>query len=105
VLGEEVVNGDQYSLVQGRARESPGDPKAMIGWIGYRRGFVIEATMQYPVRTIEPAPQYASINSARRLTYQDVYTPSLESTLEISHSRSRLAPVPAFRVPSERYRS
>src|SRR5579864_8977494 len=64
VLGEKVVNGDQSYLVQGKARESKDDPKAMIGWIDYDRGVVIEATMQYAARTIDLGQNYTSINGA-----------------------------------------
>jgi hypothetical protein len=99
VLGEKVVNGDQSYLVQGKARESQADPKVMIGWIDYDRGLVIEATMQYAVRTIDLAQNYTSVSNAWVLTYQYLNIPSLGSTLEISYSKIALASVPASRVP------
>jgi len=95
VLGEKVVDGDQYYLVQGEARESHADPKAMIGWIDYDRGVVIEATMQYAARTIDLAQHYTSINDAWVLTYQEVTIPSLASTIDITYSKITLALMPA----------
>jgi hypothetical protein len=105
VLGEKVVNGGQSYLVQGKARESQADPKAMIGWIDYDRGLVIEATMYYAARTIDLAQHYTSVNDAWVLTYQYVNIPSLGSTVEISYSKITRASVPVSRVPSEQNRS
>jgi hypothetical protein len=99
VLGEKVVNGGQYYLVQGKAREAQADPKAMIGWIDYDRGLVTDATMQYAARTIDLVQTYTSVNDAWVLTYQYVNIPSLGSTLEISYSKITLESVPESRVP------
>jgi hypothetical protein len=99
VLGERVVNGNQAYLVQGTARDPQADPKAMIGWIDYDRGLVIEATMHYAVRTIDLAQNYTSVNDAWVLTYQYVNIPSLGSTLEIAYSKIMLTSMPASRVP------
>jgi hypothetical protein len=99
VLGEKVVNGGQYYLVQGKAREAQVDPKAMIGWIDFDRGLVIDATMQYAARTIDLAQTYTSVNDAWVLTYQYVNLSSLGSTLEISYSKVTLASAPESRVP------
>jgi hypothetical protein len=104
VLGEKVVDDDQYYLVQGKARESQVDPRAMIGWIDYNRGLVSEATMYYAVRTIDLAQRYTSINGAWVLTYQYVNIPSLGSTIEISYSKVALESAPASRVSLEEYR-
>jgi len=101
VLGLKVVNGRQYYLVQGKARESLDDPKAMIGWIDYDRGLVVDATMQYAVGTIDLAQDYTAVNGAWVLTYQYINIPSLGSTVEISYSKITLAPTLASRVPSE----
>jgi hypothetical protein len=102
VLGEKVVGDNQSYLVQGKARDSQADPRAMIGWIDYNRGLVIEATMHYAVRTIDLAQHYTSVNGAWVLTYQYVDIPSLGSTLEISYSKIMLeSSVPASRVPAE----
>jgi hypothetical protein len=105
VLGEKVVKGGPYYLVQGKARKSQDDPKAMIGWVDYDRGLVIDATMEYGARTIDLAQTYTSVNDAWVLTYQYVDIPSLGSTLEISYSKITLTSVPEARVPSETYRS
>lgn len=99
VLGEKVVNGNQSYLVQGTARGPQADPRAMIGWIDYDRGLVIEATMYYAVRTIDLAQNYTSVNDAWMLTYQYVNIPSLGSTLEIAYSKIMLTSMPASRVP------
>jgi hypothetical protein len=104
VLGEKVVGDDQYYLVQGKARESQADPRAMIGWIDYNRGLVAEATMYYAARTIDLAQHYTSINGAWVLTYQYVNIPSLGSTLEIAYSKVTLESVPTSRVSLEEYR-
>jgi hypothetical protein len=104
VLGLKVVNGDQHYLVQGKAREPKDDPKAIIGWVDYDRGLVIEATMQYAARTIDLEQQYTSIDGAWVLTHEYVNIPSLESTLEISYSKITLGSVPTFRVASGKYR-
>jgi hypothetical protein len=100
VLGWKVVDGDQYCLVQGTARTPEDDPRAMIGWVDYERGLVIEATMRYAARTIYLAQQYTSINGAAVLAHQDLDMPSLESTLQISYSKVTLEPAPASRVPA-----
>jgi len=104
VLGEKVVDDDQYYLVQGKARESQADPRTMIGWIDYNRGLVVEATMHYAVRTIDLAQRYTSISGAWLLTYQYVNIPSLGSTLEIAYSKVTLESAPAARVSLKEYR-
>ena len=99
VLGEKVIDGNQFYLVGGKARDPQADPKSMIGWIDYDRGLVIEATMHYAVRTIDLAQHYTSVNDAWVLTYQYVNIPSLGSTLEIAYSKIMLTSVPVSRVP------
>ena len=101
VLGEKVVNERQYYLVQGETRKSTDDPKAMIGWIDYDRGLVIDATMRYAAGAIDVAQNYTSVNSAWLLTYQYVNIASFGATVEISYSKITLAPAPASRVPSK----
>ena len=98
VLGEKVVDGDRYYLVQGKARESRVDPRAMVGWIDYNRGLVSEATTQYAAATIELVQHYTSITGAWVLSDQYVSIPSLGSTLEISYSKVTLKSARAFRV-------
>jgi hypothetical protein len=105
VVGEKVVDGDQYYLVQGKARESHIDPRAMIGWIDYNRGLVNEATMQYAAATIDLVQHYTSITGAWILSHQYVNIPSLGSTLEIAYTKVTLESTPAARVPSQKYRS
>ena len=85
--------------MQVKARDAQADPKAMIGWIDYDRGLVIDATMQYAARTIDLAQTYTSVNDAWVLTYQYINIASLGSTLEISYSKVTLASVPESRVP------
>lgn len=104
VLGGKVVDDHQYYLVQGKARESHVDPRAMIGWIEYDRGLVIEATLYYAARTIDLAQRYTLINGAWVLTYQYVDIASLGSTLEISYSKVTLEPASMSRVSLEKYR-
>jgi hypothetical protein len=101
MLGEKVVDGRQYYLVQGEARKSTADPKAMIGWIDYDRGLVIDATMRYAAGAIDVAQNYTSVNSAWMLTYQYVDIAPFGATVEISYSKIRLAPTLVSRVPSE----
>jgi hypothetical protein len=98
VLGEKIVDGDRYYLVQGKARESQVDPRAMIGWIDYNRGLVSEATMQYAAATIDIVQHYTSITGAWVLTHQYVSIPSLGSTLEISYSKVTLKSARTFRM-------
>jgi hypothetical protein len=104
VLGGKVVDGDQYYLMQGKARESQVDPRAMIGWVDYDRGLVNEATMQYTAATIDLVQHYTSINGAWVLSHQYVNIPSLGSTLEISYSKVMLRPAWKSRVSLEKYR-
>ncbi len=103
VLGLKVANGRQYYLVQGKARESPEDPKAMIGWVDYDRGLVVDATMQYVAGAIDLAQDYTAVNDAWVLTYQYINIPSLGSTVEISYSKITITPAQASRVPSEKF--
>jgi hypothetical protein len=101
VLGEKTVDGDQYYLVQGKARESQVDPRVMIGWIDYNRGLVSEATMQYAAAAIDLVQDYTSITGAWVLSHQYVNIPSLGSTLEISYSKVTLKSARAFRASLE----
>jgi len=94
VLGKKIVDGDQYYLVRGKAREIQTDPKAMTGWIDYDRGLVIDATMQYTAETIDLAQRYTSISDGWVLTDQDVNIPSLGATLDIAYSEITIAPGP-----------
>jgi hypothetical protein len=103
VLAEKVVNGRQYYLVQGKTRKSTDDPKAMIGWIDYDRGLVIDATMRYAAGVIDVAQTYTLVDKAWVLTYQYVNIASFGATVEISYSEITLAPAPASRVPSEKF--
>lgn len=91
VLGEKVVDGNRYYLVQGKAHTPGADPRAMIGWIDYDRGVVSDATMEYAVRTLEVAQTYTPRDGVWYLTYQYVAIPSLGATLEIAYSKITLA--------------
>jgi hypothetical protein len=101
VLGEKIVNGRQYYLVQGETRKSTDDPKAMIGWIDYDRGLVIDATMRYAAGAVDVAQNYTSVDDAWVLTSQYINIASFGATVEISYNKITLAPAPASRMPSE----
>ncbi|MHB8731160.1 MAG: hypothetical protein ACYDAB_05155 [bacterium] len=99
VLGVKIVNGRRYYLMQGKTRKSTDDPKAMIGWIDYGRGLVIDATMQYAAGAIDLAQNYTTVNDAWLVTYQYINIPSLGSTVEISYGKITLASHAALTTP------
>jgi|GEM_PF-4103418 len=85
--------------MQGKTRKSTDDPKAMIGWIDYGRGLVIDATIQYAVGAIDLAQNYTAVNDAWVVTYQYINIPSLGSTVEISYGKITLASHAALTTP------
>lgn len=92
VLGEKLVDGSPYYLVQGKARDPRANPRGLIGWVDYARGLVVEGTVEYPWGTLESRQEYSRIEGAWVLTYQYLYAPRFGASLEALYSNFRFAP-------------
>jgi hypothetical protein len=91
VLGEKLVGGGRYYLVQGKARDTNNNPRSMIGWIDYERGLITDGTLEYTWGTIDTEQRYERVNGAWVLMRQLVHASRFDATLEISYSNFRFA--------------
>lgn len=91
VLGEKLVGGDHYYLVQGKARDAANNPRSMIGWIDYKRGLITDGTLEYSWGTIDTEQRYTRVSAAWVLVHQLVHSSRFDATLEISYSNFRFA--------------
>lgn len=91
VLGLRLVDGHPYYLIQGRARDPRNNPRGLLGWVDYDLGLVPEGTVEYTWGTIDTEQKYAQVEGAWVLTYQYLYTPRFDASLEVVYSNFRFA--------------
>jgi len=92
VLGEKLVDGHPYYLVRARAREPKTNPRGWIGWVDYDRGLVPEGTVEYAWGTIDTEQKYMQVSEAWVLSYQYLYTPRFDASMEVFYSNFHFAP-------------
>ena len=92
VLGEKLVGNDHYYLVAGKARDPKTQPTALIGWVDFDRGLLIEGTVRYPWGDIDNEQSYARMKNIWMLTYQYLYTPRFVTSMEVQYSNFRFGP-------------
>ncbi len=85
VLGEKLVDGDHYYLVQGIARDPKGNPHGLMAWIDDDRAVVPEGTISYAWGDIETEQTYARLNDAWILTRQFLFARRFDASLEINY--------------------
>ncbi len=86
VLGEKLVGNGRYYLLQGRARESGSDPGAMIGWIDFDRGLLVDDTVTYSWGRIDTVQSYTQMGRMWMPTYQILHAPRFDASMEIVYS-------------------
>jgi hypothetical protein len=92
VLGRKLVGNDRYYLVQGKAKDPANQPRALIGWIDYDEGLLMEETVEYSWGRIDSTQGYARVDNVWVLTRQYLYTPRFETSLEIVYRNVRFGP-------------
>jgi hypothetical protein len=92
VLGEKRVGNDRYYLVAGKARDPRTSPNAMLGWIDFDRGLLVEGTVGYSWGSIDNEESYTRMENMWMLTYQYLYSARFSTSMEISYSNFRFAP-------------
>ena len=91
VLGEKLVGNERYYLVEGRATDPKNDPGKMIGWIDFDRGLLVEGTVEYSWGRIDTEQSYAQMDRIWMPTYQYLYTPRFDVSMEIVYSNFRFS--------------
>jgi len=91
VLGEKVVGGTHYYLVQGRAQAARTNPRGLIGWIDYDRGLVTDGSVEYAWGTLETEQRYTQIAGAWVLSYQFLEVPRFDASMEVFYSHFQFA--------------
>ena len=86
VLGEKLVGNGRYYLLQGKARDSGNDPSAMIGWIDFDRGLLVDGTVMYSWGRIDTAQSYTQMGRMWMPTYQILHAPRFDASMEIVYS-------------------
>ncbi|HLW61592.1 MAG TPA: hypothetical protein VKV57_16950 [bacterium] len=86
VLGEKIVEHDRYYLVEGQAKDPRNDPRAMIGWIDFDQGLLAEGTVRYFWGSIDTKQRYTRMQRIWMLTYQYLYSPRFNASMEILYS-------------------
>lgn len=99
ILGEKLVGGDHYYLIQGTARDPKGNPHGLTMWIDDDRGVIPEGTLNYVWGDVDVEQTYARLNDAWVMTRQFLYTRRFDASLEIdyrnfsfTHALGRIAP-------------
>lgn len=89
VLGQKLVDGRPFYLVQGGAHDPKTRPHGLVGWIDYDRGLVTEGTVEYDWGTLETEQLYAQNEGAWVLTNQYLVAPRFNASMEILYSNFR----------------
>ena len=92
VLGEKLVGNDRYYLVAGKAKDPKTEPAAMVGWIDFDRGLLVEGTVRYGWGDIDNEQSYARMHNIWMLTYQYLYTPRFGTSMEVLYNNIRFGP-------------
>ena len=92
VLGEKLVDGRPFYLVQGGAHDPKTRPRGLVGWVDYDRGLVTEGTVAYDWGTLETEQLYAQNEGAWVLTRQYLVAPRFNASMEIVYSNFRFVP-------------
>ncbi len=92
VLGQKLVDGRPFYLVQGGALDSKTRPHGLVGWVDYDRGLVTEGTVEYDWGTLDTEQSYTQTEGAWVLTNQYLVAPRFNASMEILYSNFRFAP-------------
>lgn len=92
VLGEKLVGTDRYYLVAGTAKDPKTKPGAMVGWIDFDRGLLIEGTVKYAWGSIDNEQTYGRVENMWMLTYQYLHTARFDASMEILYNNFRFGP-------------
>ena len=91
VLGGKIVENDRYYLVEGHAKDPRNDPRAMIGWIDFDQGLLAEGTVHYFWGSIDTKQSYTRMQRIWMLTYQYLYGPRFQASMEILYGHFRFS--------------
>lgn len=92
VLGQKVVDGRPFYLVQGGAHDPKTRPHGLVGWVDYDRGLITDGTVEYDWGTLDTEQIYAHNEGAWVLTTQYLVAPRFNASMEILYSNFRFVP-------------
>ena len=92
LLGEKLVGADRYFLVAAKAKDPRNQPNAMIGWIDFDRGLLIESTVKFGWGDIDNTQEYARMQNFWMPTYQYLYTDRFGTSMEVHYTNFRFGP-------------
>jgi hypothetical protein len=89
VLGEKLVGGRHYYLVDGRALARGTEPESVIGWVDYDRGVIADATARYRWGEVNSVQEYQLVAGQWVPVHQYITVSRLHASLEIFYSGFR----------------
>lgn len=94
VIGEKLVDGRHYYLLEGRALSRGTEPDWVMGWVDYDRGLIVDGTGRYRWGEVDSVQEYSLVAGEWVPVRQYITVSRLAASLEILYSDFRFGSGP-----------